>query len=86
MLKTTISYGITENLQVSGSVPLALGGRSLAAARSMSMMSGGREFETLVGYRFQRRTIGIGGRQESTVVAPHEADNGWRLAVVAPKP
>src|SRR5207244_4329268 len=55
MLKTMISYGITENLQVSGSVPLALGGGNLASARSMSMMSGGREFETLFGYRFQRR-------------------------------
>jgi hypothetical protein len=67
MLKTMISYGITENLQISGSVPLALGTSDLGSARTMSMMSGGREFESLLGYRFQRRTIGIGTRQESTL-------------------
>ena len=67
MLKTMISYGITENLQISGSVPLAIGTSDLASARTMSMMSGGREFETLLGYRFQRRTLGIGARQESTI-------------------
>jgi hypothetical protein len=67
MLKTMVSYGITENLQVSGSVPLAMSEGRLANGRMMSLMSSDREFEGLVGYRFQRRTIGIGGRQESTV-------------------
>jgi hypothetical protein len=67
MLKTMVSFGITENLQVSGSVPLAMSDGRLAGARMMSLMSSDREIEGLVGYRFQRRTIGIGGRQESTV-------------------
>jgi hypothetical protein len=67
MLKTMVSFGVTENLQVSGSVPLAMGDGRLANGRMMSLMSSDREFEGLVGYRFQRRTIGIGGRQESTV-------------------
>ena len=67
MLKTMVSFGITENLQVFGSVPLAMGDGRLAGARMMSLMSSDREIEGLVGYRFQRRTIGIGGRQESTV-------------------
>jgi hypothetical protein len=67
MLRTMVSFGITENLQVSGSVPLAMSEGRLAGARMMSLMSSDREFEGLVGYRFQRRTIGIGGRQESTV-------------------
>ena len=67
MLKTMVSFGITENLQVSGSVPLAMSDGRLADARMMSLMSSDRELEGLVGYRFQRRTIGIGGRQESTV-------------------
>jgi hypothetical protein len=77
MLKTMVSYGITENLQVSGSVPVAMSDSRLAGARMMSLMSSDREIEALVGYRFQRRTIGIGGRQESTVyvggTAPLEA-------------
>jgi hypothetical protein len=67
MLKTMLSYGVTENLQLSASLPLAMGEGALAGARMMSLMSSDRELEALVGYRFQRRTIGIGGRQESTV-------------------
>ena len=66
MLKTMLSFGITENLQISGSFPLAMSDGRLAPARMMSAMSSDREFETLVGYRFQRRPVGIGGRQEST--------------------
>jgi len=66
MLKTMISFGVTENLQLSGSFPLAMN-ETLPDARMMSLMSNAREFEGLVGYRFQRRTVGIGGRQESTV-------------------
>jgi hypothetical protein len=66
MLKTMLSFGVTENLQVSGSVPLAMSDGRLAPARMMSAMSSDREFEALAAYRFQRRTVGIGGRQEST--------------------
>jgi len=67
MLKTMLSYGITENWQVSGSLPLAMSDGTLAPARMMSAMSSDREFEALSAYRFQRRTVGIGGRQESTL-------------------
>ncbi len=69
MLKTMVSFGVTENLQLSGSLPVAMNGGPLAEARMMSLMSSDRECEGLIGYRFQRRTIGIGGRQESTVYA-----------------
>jgi hypothetical protein len=66
MFKTMVSFGITETVQVSGSVPVAMGD-GLAPTRMMSSMSSEREFEGLVAYRFQRRPIGIGGRQESTL-------------------
>jgi len=69
MLKTMLSFGVTENLQLSGSLPLATSDGRLAPARMMSAMSSDREFEGLAAYRFQRRTIGIGGRQESTFYA-----------------
>jgi hypothetical protein len=69
MLKTMLSFGITENLQVSGSLPLATSDGRLAPARMMSAMSSDRELEGLAAYRFQRRTVGIGGRQESTFYA-----------------
>jgi len=66
MFKTMVSFGITETVQVSGSVPIAMSD-GLGPARMMSAMSSDREFEALVAYRFQRRTVGIGGRQESTM-------------------
>jgi hypothetical protein len=66
MLKTMLSFGVTENLQLSGSFPLVMEDGRLAPARMMSAMSSDREFEALTAYRFQRRTIGVGGRQEST--------------------
>jgi hypothetical protein len=66
MLKTMLSFGVTENWQLSGSLPLTMGEGRLAPARMMSAMSSDREFEMLTAYRFQRRTVGVGGRQEST--------------------
>ncbi|HEV3060751.1 MAG TPA: hypothetical protein VGY48_21075 [Vicinamibacterales bacterium] len=69
MLKTMLSFGVTENLQISGSFPLTMNDGRLAAARMMSAMSSDRELEGLVAYRFQRRAVGIGGRQESTFFA-----------------
>ncbi len=49
MLKTMVTFGITEVLQVSGSVPLAMSSNSLAPGRMMSAMSNDREFEGLRG-------------------------------------
>jgi hypothetical protein len=66
MLKTMLSFGLTENWQVSGSLPLTMGEGRLAPARMMSAMSSDRELEALTSYRFQRRPVGIGGRREST--------------------
>lgn len=66
MFKTMVSFGITETVQVSGSVPVAMSD-GLGPSRMMSAMSSEREFEALLAYRFQRRPVGIGGRQESTV-------------------
>ena len=65
MFKTMVSFGITETLQVSGSIPVVMSD-GLTPSRMMSAMSSEREFEGLLAYRFQRRVIGIGGRQEST--------------------
>lgn len=66
MLKTMISYGITEDVQLSVSFPLAMDDGNLSAARMMSLMSSDKELEGLVGYRFHKRPVGIGGRFEST--------------------
>jgi hypothetical protein len=66
MFKTMVSFGITETVQVSASVPIVMRD-GLAPSRMMSAMSSEREVEGLLAYRFQRRVIGIGGRQESTL-------------------
>ena len=66
MFKTMVSFGITETVQVSASVPIAMRD-GLTPSRMMSAMSSEREVEGLMAYRFQRRVIGIGGRQESTL-------------------
>ena len=62
MLKSMVTFGVTEVLQISGSIPLTLTHANLASTRMMSAMSSDREFEALAGWRFQRRPVGIGGR------------------------
>jgi hypothetical protein len=57
MLRTMLSFGITENVQISTSVPLVMQDGGVGSARMMSMMSNDRDIETLVGYRFQRRAL-----------------------------
>jgi len=67
MLKTMLSYGITEEVQLSVSAPLAMRDGNLSQARMMSLMSSDKELEALVGYRFHKKPVGIGGRLESTL-------------------
>ena len=68
MLRSMISFGITEDFQVSASLPIALSSSDqMPMGRMMAMMSANREFEALAGWRFHRQTIGEGGRFESTV-------------------
>jgi hypothetical protein len=67
MLRTMLSFGITENLQLSGSLPVSIEDGHLAPGRMMGMMSGAREVEGLVVYRFHVNALGIGARRESTV-------------------
>ncbi len=70
LLRSMISFGITEKLQISGSLPVPLGdGNAMPSGRMMAMMSGNPDFESLVGWRFQTRPVGEGARLESTVYA-----------------
>ena len=70
MLRTMISFGVTEDLQISASVPIPLAtSRAMPMGRMMAMMSGNREFEALVGWRFHRQAVGDSARFESTVYA-----------------
>src|SRR5437764_1235004 len=84
MLRTMLGYGLTENVQLSVSVPVPLSTGTVPPARMMSAMSATNELESIIGWRFQRRDVGVGGRQESTLYvggsAPlTEAVNGTAL-------
>lgn len=65
-LRTMLTYGINEDLQISGSVPLVLGSSPLPAARMTGMMPGGGDFEGILAWRFHRQGTNIGTRVEST--------------------
>lgn len=68
LLRSMISFGITQKVQVSGSVPIALGAAGgMPSGRMMAMMSGSRDLEALLGWRFQTRPVGDSARLESTV-------------------
>jgi hypothetical protein len=66
-LRTMISFGITEDLQISGSVPIVLENTVLMPrGRVTTMMSMAKEAEAIGAWRFHRRTSAA-GRFESTV-------------------
>lgn len=65
-IRTMLTYGIHEDLQISASVPFVLGSSPLPAARMTGMMPGGGDFESLIAWRFHRRGTNVGTRVEST--------------------
>ncbi len=68
LLRSMIGFGITEKVQISGSVPIPLSdSNAMPSGRMMAMMSGNPDVEALLGWRFQTRPIGDGARLESTV-------------------
>ena len=81
MLRSMISFGLTEDLQLSASLPIPLTtGGPMPMGRMMAMMSGNREFEALAGWRFHRQAVGDGARFESTAyiggTVPFESRRG----------
>lgn len=69
MFREMLSYGITEDLQISFSVPWVFQTAPLSPARQTAMMPGTFDFETILGWRFDRQGIDVGSRRESTVYA-----------------
>jgi hypothetical protein len=68
ILRSMIGFGVTEEVQVSVSVPVPLvPSQMVPSGRMMSMMSYNRDIEALAGWRFQTRPAGSGARVESTV-------------------
>lgn len=81
MLRPMLSYGITEDLQAFGSIPLPLA-RDAAAppVRGFTRMPATRDVEIGIGWRPQRAGLGVGVRQETTiwvaVAQPLDASRG----------
>lgn len=68
MLRPMLSVGITEDLQAFGSAPIALRRNPGAPPfRALTRMPANRDVEVGLGWRFQRRALGIGARQETTI-------------------
>jgi hypothetical protein len=68
MLRTMIAFGITEDLQISGSLPITLDSAVyMPRGRLMASMSSSQDIEGILGWRFHRNTTGPGARFESTV-------------------
>jgi len=70
MTRPMLSYGITEDVQVSVSLPMRLYvPEGVPPAHGMSRMPMSPDIEVLVGWRFHRRGTAVGTRFESTVYA-----------------
>lgn len=70
MLRAMLGYGITEDFQVSASIPVPLRVEaSVTPTRTMAMMSAAPDVEVEAAWRFHRRDTGVGTRRESTAYA-----------------
>lgn len=66
-MRPMVGYGITEDLQVSASLPIPIySPNTLPAQRMMIMMPATPDAELQLQWRFQRRGVGVGSRFEST--------------------
>jgi hypothetical protein len=66
MVRGMLGYGITEDVQVSVSVPYSFSEASFAPARVSGMMPASMDLEAIGSYRFHRQATRIGARVEST--------------------
>ena len=73
-VRTMIGFGVTENLQISLSLPMDIGTHpTMPAGRVMASMSSNRDLEVAGAWRVHTRPTGIGGRVETTLFA------GWTI-------
>lgn len=67
MVRPMVSYGVTEDLQVSGSFPMPFYRREgLRPVRAMTRMPATSDVELMLGWRFHRTGTAVGARFEST--------------------
>lgn len=73
MARPMVSYGVTEDLQVSASLPMPLHRETgLPAVRSLTRMPMTSDAQMMLGWRFHRDGVAVGARWESTAWAAFE--------------
>ena len=81
MIRSTLGYGLTENLKISVSAPVIFQADPFVSSRTAATTPMGGDFEALGLWRFQRTDFGIGKRFETTALGGlllpgPQADNG----------
>jgi len=66
MTRAMLSYGITQDVQVSLTAPYVFASQPLLPTRGTAMMSATSDFEAIGAWRFYREAPGIGSRFEAT--------------------
>jgi hypothetical protein len=67
MFRPMVSYGITEDVQLSASFPLPIyTSQGMTPARVATRMPASPDVELTLGWRFRKRELGVGSRVEST--------------------
>lgn len=66
MFRSMLACGITEDLQLSVSVPYVFSAAPFAQSRNTGMMPASADFEAIGAWRFHRQGPGIGKRLETT--------------------
>lgn len=66
MSRAMLSYGITQDIQISVSGPAVFSTAPLAPGRVTAMMPANGDFEAIGAWRFQRSDFGVGSRIETT--------------------
>lgn len=67
MARPMVSYGVTEDLQLSGSAPLSLHrDEGLRPVRGLTRMPMTPDVQLMLGWRFHRNAVAVGARWEST--------------------
>lgn len=68
MVRPMLSYGLTQDLQASISIPLPLYSSGVVPpVRGWTRMPAVRDVEVMLGWRFHRNAVGVGARWESTL-------------------
>lgn len=66
MTRAMLTYGFTEDIQLSVSAPFVLACAAFPPARGTAMMPSSGDFEAIGAWRFHRRGVAVGSRVETT--------------------